>query len=185
MEVKVLTDVTTEPVTLTEIKNFCRIDLDYSTDDATLLLIAGAAREKLEKELNLSFAAKTLKVQFNGYPMDIPYGPVVSITSLVSSTDTEDPPTEVEYTESGLDFKSIYVNYINDCVIIYPVGFDSSDGNYNLTYTAGYPVLPKALKQALLLQIDYDFKNQGMPADDISALALEKASPYSKNLFIQ
>lgn len=185
MEVKILTDVSAEPVTLTEIKNFCRIDADYSAEDDVLLLTAGAAREKLEKELNLSFAAKTIMVQFDGFPLDIPYGPITEITSLVSSTDTADPPTEIEYTSYGLDFKSIYVNSVNHCVIIYPVGTEEGNLNYNLTYEAGYDTLPKALKQALLLQIDFDIKNQGMPMDDISPLALEKARPYSKNLTIQ
>ena len=185
MEVKVITDVSVEPVTLTEIKNFCRIDADYAAEDDVLLLTAGAAREKLEKQLNLSFAEKTLMLQFDGFPIDIPYGPIREIESLISSTDTEDPPIEVEYTADGLDFKCLYVNAVNQCVIIYPVGYGSTSSAYNLTYTVGYETLPKALKQALLLQIDFDIKNQGMAMDDISPLALEKAEPYSKNLTIQ
>lgn len=182
MEVKIITDVAVEPVTLSEIKNFCRVDDDYVYDDDTLLLLAAGAREKLEKELNLSFAEKTIMVQFNGYQMDIPYGPVISIESV---NPFDDDQIDTPYTASGLDFKSIYVNAVDDCVIIYPVNSNGTSYAYNLTYTAGYETLPKLLKQALLIQIDYDFKNQGMPIDDISQLALDKARPYSKNLVIQ
>lgn len=182
MEVKVITDVTTEPIPLSEIKQFCQIDADNSITDYALNIIAGGAREKLEKELNLSFATKVLMVQFNGYPIDLPYGPIQSIDSVHPH---DDDTIDTVYYESGLDFKSMYVQGYDDCVIIYPVTYTGELQPFNVTYTAGYLTLPKALKQALLLQIDYDYKNQGMPQDDISSLALEKASGYSKNLFIQ
>lgn len=183
MEVKIKTDVTTEPVTLAEVKAFCRIDFDYVSDDGLLNDLISASREKLEKELNLSFAEKTLIMQWHGGITELPYAPVKSITSVKNNEST---PQEVEYTSYGLDFKSVNVNSVSDCYIIYPVGWGTnSTANYNIEYIVGYDVLPKALKQALLIQIDYDYKNQGMQENDLSDLALQKALVYSRNLIIQ
>lgn len=180
MEIKVITDVSEEPVTLAEIKSWSQIDADYAAEDETLLLIAKSARERLEKELNLSFAAKTILCQWSGNSMYIPYGPVQSITGVTSSTDLTTP---IDYQEYGLDFPTISLG-ADDCYIIYPVGYLGAK-LYNLTYVAGYETLPSALKQALLIQIDYEIKGRGMPDIDLSPDALRKAAIYSRNLAIQ
>lgn len=180
MEVKVITDVEQEPVTLDEVKSFLRIDLDYVSEDFKLLMFVSGAREKLEKYLNLSLAPKTLKWQWIGSLSDIPYGPVVDITSLTEQGDE----TEVEYDLFGLDFPAIGLKD-NYNYIIYPVGYDSCGKLYNLTYEAGYDTLPNGLKMALLMQIDYDYKNQGLPLTELSPNAMKQAAIYSRNLAIQ
>lgn len=182
MEVKVITDVTTEPVSLAEIKATVRIDQDDTGQDVLLMLICKGARERLEKELNLSFATKTLMWQYDGYASEIPYGPVQSVTTLTKSTDEV---AITDYHLSGLDFKSIDIKGVGDCYIFYPVGYGGLAYAYNLTYVAGYTELPSALKQSLLMQIDYEYSNQGMPDMGLSPDAVEKASGYSRNLFIQ
>jgi len=180
MEIRVTTDVTTEPVTLAEIKSWCQIDADYAAEDDAILLIAKGARERLEKELNLSFATKTILCQWSGNSMFIPYGPVQLITGVTSSTDLA---TAIDYNEYGLDFPTISLG-ADDCYIIYPVGYLGAR-LYNLTYVAGYETLPSALKQALLIQIDYELKGRGMPSVDLSPDALRKSAIYSRNLAIQ
>jgi len=174
MQVRIKTDVIVEPVTLAEVKAFCRLDADYASDDAILSLLISQAREKLEKHLNLSFAEKVIQVQWNGLYIDLPYGPIKTFGVL-------DPV--VDYTSQGLDFKSVFVNSLEE-YIIYPVGYETQN-SYILEYTAGYENLPKALKYSLLLQIDFDYKNQGLPVEPLYAVALQNAEPYSRNLIIQ
>lgn len=184
MEVKVITDVSTEPITLSEVKQYCHIDADYSAQDSILQLYISSAREKLEKYLNLSFAEKTLKLQWNGDAMDMPYGPIIEIVSLHP---TGEASVNVDYETEGLDFKTIFLPNASDCYIFIPVS-QSNYKTYDMTYRAGYNennILPKILKQALLIQIDWDLKNQGMPVDELSPIAVEKAQSYSRNLFIQ
>jgi len=182
MEVKTVSDDSSEPLTLEEIKNFLRIDADYTSDDDDLIATCRGAREKLEKELNLTFKPKVLKMQWNGDRIYIPYGPV---TEVVKLTTASDEVTELTYNISGLDFPMIGNDYCDSHYIVYPVGYNENFGLFNLTYNAGYDTLPYGLKQALLIQIDYEYKNRGMPVSDISGLALSKASQYSRNLFIQ
>lgn len=197
LEPVILVDVDTEPVTLEEIKSWLRIDADYASEDANLLLIAASSREKLEKHLNLSFAPKTWEVQFSGDRLDLPYGPHVEITSLLP-VNVENPEQITEFKEFGLQFKSIYLAPLNGANFFYPISgalpeiWDAnymSCSTYNVKYLAGYGnanmPLPKALKHALLIQIDYDYKNQGEASEQgLSTLALSKAEIYSKNLII-
>jgi hypothetical protein len=59
---------------------------------------------------------------------------------------------------------------------------------YVVSMTTGYPdgALPKGLKHALLLQIDYDYKWQGkQEKEDIAPAAKEQANRFSRNLPIQ
>lgn len=182
MEVKIKTEVTAEPVSLAEVKAFCHIDPDYSSNDDILNALISSSREKLEKELNLSFAEKTLIVQWNGSYMNLPYGPVREIVSVNPFDDDE---ISEPYTSYGLDFKTIAVDAAENCYIIYPVSYNNDTKLYNCEYVAGYETLPSALKTAMLIQIDYDYKNQGMQSNSISDLALQKAIVYSRNLIIQ
>lgn len=183
MEVKIIEDVSVEPVTLEELKAFCQVDQDYAVTDGRLIMFMKAAREVLEKELNLSLATKTLQWQWNGSECEIPYGPIQSITSLSSVSDPDTPITD--YTVTGLDFKRIGGNYFNDCYIIYPVGYNETYGAFNMVYVAGYEVLPSALKTAIMMQVDMWLKNQGMPMDELSPDVFRIASKFSRNLFIQ
>lgn len=197
LEPVILVDVEDEPVTIEEIKSWLRIDADYASEDSNLMLIAASSREKLEKHLNLSFAPKTWEVQFSGESIELPYGPHVMITSLLP-VNVDNPEEITDYKEFGLQFKSIYLAPLNGANFFYPISGALPEiwnanyiscGTYNVKYLAGYGnenmPLPKALKHALLIQIDYDYKNQG-EADEqgLSTLALSKAEIYSKNLII-
>lgn len=81
----VITEATTEPVSMAEAKAHCRID--GSAGDASLTLMIGAARRYLEDRTNRTFHQKTLE----WYPAEWPdtnrirlprATPLVSITSV-------------------------------------------------------------------------------------------------------
>lgn len=197
MEVQVIQDINIEPVTLAEAKAFCRIDADYTADDAALNAFIISARERLEKFTNLSFGIKTLKCQFSTDMLVIPYAPVVSIISL---TNNENPPVIVDadkYKVVGLDFKTIYVRSLSNAEFFYPItgGFEfwsveNTSCVYNLNYQAGYggagTPLPKSLKTAILVQVNEDYKNLGNPMlEELSPVAKQIAQPYSRNLLFQ
>jgi|GEM_PF-3549143 len=183
MEVVVITDVTEEPVTLDEIKDFCHIDQDYAIDDAKLSAYITSARELLEKELNLSLAPKVLEWQYGGASQEIPYGPVGEIVSLKTSSDVLVDPTV--YNISGLAFKSIRINDYSGCYIIYPVGYTGAEKAYNLTYNAGYETLPCILLTAIKMQVDYWVKNLGAAKNELTPDVKEMTLKYSRNLYIQ
>lgn len=191
MQVKIITDIASEPVTLDEVKNFCRLDLDYPGDDVTLALLVASAREKLEGFLNIYFGVKTIEVQFTGHELKLPYGPTGDIESVISDGVVQVLNTDYEL--HGLEFKTICTELLSEQNWFYPIGGGAPHlsvnllecKTFNVIYETGYIALPSALKHALLIQVDYMFKNQGTALNGlISPLALSLANRYSQNLVI-
>ncbi len=188
-QVKILTDVTVEPVTLDEVKAFCRIDADFYDDDNTLNMLIVSERERLEKVLNLSFSPKELQVRTYTNEITLPYGPVTTITSIKDS----DGGYITDYDSYGLDFPTLVFNPVSNLNFFYPLGGGAPivDGVNTTTlkdivYLCGYVDLPKALKNALLTQIDYAYKNIGNPnMESISPIAFKLSYQYSRNPIIQ
>lgn len=188
-----------EPVTLSEVKDFCRIDSDSSDNDQVLSLMIASAREKLEGHLNVYFIPKVAKIEFSSRVFELPYGPTGEITELTRQLGNEMPIIidSDEYYTDGLAFKTLIIkNYDNDSGgWWYPIngGWPQWQGRkdicvekYVLSLTTGYANLPKGLKHALLLQIDYDYKWQGKQEKaDLAPAALEQANRFSRNLPLQ
>lgn len=195
-EIKILEEPASEPVDLATIKDFLRIDADYTHDDNLLLLICAASREKLEGHTGLYLAPKVVELQFTGNVQKLPYGPTVEIYYL-ERVDGNDPYADTDYFTRGLNFKTLYAG-INEGSVVwwYPINnglpeifeggfYGNCVPTYNCYYKTGYAILPKLLKDALLSQIDYSFKNQGITdMDSLSPIAEQLADRFSKNLVI-
>lgn len=190
-----------EPVTLSECKDFLRLDSDSSDNDTVLQLLIASCREKLEGYTNLYFIPKVVRIEFSARAFELPYGPAGTITELTRQIGDETPivvDTDKYYTD-GLEFKTLIIkNWDNDSGWWwYPIngGWPQWQGprdvcyeKYVVSMTTGYPegTLPKGLKHALLLQIDYDYKWQGkQEKEDLSPAALTQADRFSRNLPIQ
>lgn len=192
-QVKIVQDVSVEPVTLAEVKAWSQIDADYAHDDTSLQLMIGSAREKLENYSNLAFGVKTLEAQFTGGYFQLPYGPAGTILSFFNVG--EDPYADTEYTLHGLTFKSMCIGSVTSYEWFYPIGggypvlwnyYERYPLNtYNVIYTTGYTTLPRLLKEALLIQVDYDLKVRGLPEmAALSPVAVEKVNSFSRNLIL-
>jgi hypothetical protein len=195
-QIKVITDVVTEPVTLAEVKAWCRIDADYVSDDSQLNLLISSARELLENETNIGFAVKVIELQWPGYPVEMPFSPTGAITS-VKDKDGVDVATD-DYTVSGYQAKKIWINSLSSHNVEFFYHIDQSvslwswneaicTDLYKCVYSTGYGTipLPKLLKQAVLTQVDYMFKQQGMPDNSIvSEQALLLCKGFSRNLIL-
>jgi len=160
MNVKVTTDVTSEPILLKDVKNY--IKESYGTDaleDALLDILISSAREAAERYCNRSLAAKTIQVfwfadEINDMRLILPYGPHGTITS-VYSVDQDGTETALTlntgYHVRGVDMKEIEISQLSTV---------SSDGgsldlDYKVTVPVGYgntglETLPSFYKVALL-----------------------------------
>lgn len=119
-----------EPVTLTEVKNFCKIDV--SDDDLLIEMMITSCRRECEALSNIGFVNREIIiVQDNGNGgCYLPLGPVGTITS-VKDLDGND----ITYKTSGTTWKQI----------LWP-----NHRNMVITYDGGYETLPLELKLALL-----------------------------------
>ena len=102
---EVVTDMVTEPVTLSDFKQHSRID--YATDDALCLQYIKAARQYMEEFTQKSFGPKTMRLTYLSLPANfqLMYGPVVSADVTVNGDYVAEAKLEagsIEY-EAGYD----------------------------------------------------------------------------------
>jgi uncharacterized phiE125 gp8 family phage protein len=145
----------TEPVTLTEAKNFCKIDI--STDDDLINILITAARQMCEAYTGVGFVEHNVLAVLNNMNGDIyiPYGPMIAINSVENDSDTV-LVLDLDYTLGGNEFKRLRTPLAN---------------NITIDYSTGYTTLPEALKTALLNQVYYLYDNRAVATDDISPIA--------------
>lgn len=129
-------DPVTEPVILQEAKDWCRIDIN--DDDVIVTLLIKAARKVCERYANLSFVPRTITARLkNGAGgINLPYGPLVG--NIITVTDKDG----------------------NSLLTVFDLD-NGYSGIITLTYNAGYTILPEDLKNALLCQIAWMYKNRG------------------------
>jgi hypothetical protein len=185
----------TEPITLAEAKAYMMIDTDYSSNDADINLLITSARLLVENHLNVGLAKREVLVVWNGCALELPLMPNAEIVSVFKN-DEPDALPNTDYTVNGYNKKTIGINSIGNGNFDYfyrldgfveitaPNGFSNTD-YYKVNYVTGYEVLPALLKQSLLAQIDFMYKNRGLPNGNlISVCALKLANMYSNNLVI-
>lgn len=172
-DVIIVTDADTEPVTLQEVKDFLKVG--YSDDDALITGMITAARQLLEKQLNISIVGKTLKITFTHdgcYDYQLPYGPIGEVTDAKFKYDPEETSeiTTTDYTLLGFDFKR----------------FLGRSGWWTLTYAAGYTTVPEAIKQGILKQVAWMYENRGdgVGTGQVNQDVLYMLSGFNKNTWI-
>jgi len=168
-QVEVVTDLSVEPVTLQEAKDYMRISSDSENDLIEELITS--ARERIEKYTGLSLGLKTLKAYWFYFhiPAEIPYGPVTAINSVVDDNDVE-----LEYTARGLQYKTLEAY---------------STQGLAIEYEAGFTIVPKGLKLAILKQVSTDYENRENysiydQAYELSSDARRQAMPYCRNTIL-
>lgn len=184
MSFSIVTPAASEPITLTEAKNFLRVDT--SADDDLITALISAAREMCESYTRRILVTTVIDEFFDGFPnytnaefKDIVYlsrGPVTSIDSVkyvdeIGSTQTVatsayvtdviSEPARIASTAGWFATNGI----INQVIVRYTVGTSVSD-------------IPKPLKQGMLLIISELYDKRGD-----SVRRLPTASEYLFNPF--
>jgi uncharacterized phiE125 gp8 family phage protein len=176
-DILIVTDITTEPVTIVEVKQHINLQFDtsgsyqFDDDDTKLTALITQCRELIEKYTGLSFAGKTLKaiVRNECGGVEIPRGPVTAIASI-KDIDGNVLSANTQYRLRGNQFKKI--DYPCSCYL-------------EVNYTAGYAALPGGLKRALLEEIAFRYVNAGdQSGESLCKSALELAARYSRKSMI-
>lgn len=169
--------VVTEPVTVTEFKNYARLQgfvdddespseslSNFSFDDTLIAVIIKAARENFEEACGLSLIPKTIQAMITNLcgGQEIKYGPVNSITELLD--ENGDAITSDNYTTSGVQWLRLMTPKYKDMKI---------------KYSAGYTAVPAPLKIDLLRLCLYMYMNRGDDAD-VKGFVSQFAGKYSR-----
>lgn len=184
IEVQVVTEPTTEPVTLTEAKRHLNLLFDttgsyeFDDDDTYLTDLITQCRETVEQFIGVSLAEKTLRAILKNEcgGIEIPFGPVTAIDDLKDSDAVE--ITSGNYTIRGNQFK--WIEYPRSCYI---------EVNYDAGYDTG--TIPKALKRAILEEIAFRYNHRGDETNQfagdnigICKAAMELAAPFTRKALV-
>ena len=145
----------TEPITLSELKEYCKIT--NSSDDALLTALISAAREICENYSNRSFGQRSMIAWINNHNGGtyLPFGPVNSITSV-----EDKDGNSVDYTTLGSKFMQIA----------------TPRGILKVEYSAGYNNLEEVFKTAIKAQALFMYENRG----DAQLDTLQGTSPIAQ-----
>lgn len=182
-DVRELTKPTWEPVTLTEAKVWCRIDDDDTAQDAILLLLISAARERGEAITGRALARRTFELRLDDFPIDrgwtermrgsgttgpapivIPRPPLVSVQYLTYATSDGD----VVWTGSPESWDLDTGGDANPARLIPAAGaawpaVEVRPGAIRLGFTAGYVTasqMPQRLRLWMQARISSWFENR-------------------------
>lgn len=159
MSWKVTTEPASEPLTLTEVKNYLKVD--FSTDDDLITLLIQSARQWVERHCKIGLLPQTVTELSTGFIEELAVSPVRSV-SAISYKDTEG---NIQTWASG--------NYIVDTYeqparigkaysVSYPTLYDEMN-NVSAVYTVGYDdsdAIPAPVKRAMLLTIADAYENR-------------------------
>lgn len=148
--------VITEPVTLSELKDYCRIS--DTAEDALLTALISASREMCETFTGVNFVQRQVTAWFNNYNGGtyLPYGPIGAITGIYDASGNE-----VGYESQGSDFKQIL----------------TPKTTLKAIYEGGYITCPEILKTAIKAQALFIYENRG-DTPVMSPIAVLLLNPY-------
>lgn len=149
MGMTLITPAATFPVTLAEAKAQCRID--GGDEDALINGLIAAATDYVEQYTGRAIMAQTWKLTLDAFSdaIVLPKGPVQSVTS-VQYYDTDG--VERTATNYTLDNSSDPAWIVRNAMYSWPTT-QSAVNVVNITFVAGYSVVPPSLKHAILLLI--------------------------------
>lgn len=196
MIIKISTDVATEPIDTTYLKEYLNQLEAFATTETTLLnSMISAARELVEKETGKYLAAKTLvgwvsreEVELNDRYIELPGTPHSSITS-VYSVDAEGTETllveNTSYYVRGVQGTELEI-YIPD--VITSIGATINITDYKVTFVAGYgadgcEACPKALKTLMGTIISGWWGERDSWVPTLSQEMRAMCKPYKKVVF--
>ncbi len=176
------TDATTEPVTLTEAKLYCKIT--GTGDDTIITNLIKVAREELEAYTERSLAEKTYYVEYDKITSEIfplPCHPIKSVSSvkLIDEEGTETVLTlNTNYYLIGAPFTQMRISGV----------YSTRTPRLLIEFIAGYgatgcPALPQALKDAILKRILVHYTHRG-DEGIVNNEGFELASPYKDNKWL-
>lgn len=155
----------TEPVTLAEAKEFCRVDTDDTTQDVTINMLIAAARERAEHLTGRTFSTRNRDFfadDLTGEWIELPYPPLISVSS-VRYLDS----SGVERIMSGSpdQWRIDVATTPGRIAPLYGASWPATDGsasNVHITYSSGYDAdeIPASLKIWMQLRISTFYDNR-------------------------
>lgn len=175
-DIAVLSDTIAEPVTLTEAKNYLRVD--YPEDDTLIEALITSARVRLEQYAGVAMTQRNLQViAYMDEFIELPYVPIGNLLSV----EYWNNESWIELSEG--DYNTLGSNYLKVYAVTYP------SGEYRFTYTCGYCDATPTMRTAVFKMLAdlYEYRESSVEASRPSAnltTAYELMKPYKRINYI-
>ena len=140
MSLRLITDATTEPVTLAQARRHLRIDDDYTAEDADISDMIVAARKQAEHECGRALTTQTWERVLDAFPaaeIELGKPSVIAITSIKYID-----PVSVEQTLSGAQYvldRDTDPGYVLPAAgTSWPATYADTTNAVRVRFTAGY-----------------------------------------------
>ena len=159
MSWKVTTEPASEPLTVTEVKNYLKVD--FATDDTLIALLIKSARQWVERHCNIGLLPQTVTETSDDFLDTLSRSPVRSVSAISykdsagdSQTwasgnyivDTYDQPARIR-NAYGVTSPTLR-NEMNAVTTVYTIGFDDADS------------VPAPINRAMLLTVATAYENR-------------------------
>ncbi len=173
----VITEPTEYPVTVSEIKEFARID---GNDEDSILetFLAGVVNE-VESYLGRALITRTYKLimdEWNQREIELMYPPLISVQS-VNTVDESNVETVYSSDNYYVITESIPGRLIIKQSVEMPSNADRDYAGYNIKYTAGYgsaSSIPKQIKIAIMQWVTMIYEKRSMTENDLNEIIIPK-----------
>ena len=159
----ILADGVVEPVSLTDAKNWMRID--YTSDDTLIQSLINASRIHIEKITGVAFVNKLLKtyIQTTGFEpsvwmIDLPYSPLICVDHVKIKTGINSWETLTKNEDYEIIAGKVWLY---------------TQGNYQIQYQSGYSTVPEDIANDIMALVAWQYENRGkkMNADKTALIS--------------
>lgn len=152
---QVTTNPVIEPVTLTELKDFAKIE--YDEEDILLEGFIQSARIATEEYIGRALIQQTITMKMDYWPgtvLELPRPPLMSITKI-ATLDEDDAESIYNSDNYYIIKEAIPGKLVLKRSVAIPVNTDRNYGGFLIEYKAGYGVtgdkVPKSIRDAIVL----------------------------------
>jgi uncharacterized phiE125 gp8 family phage protein len=186
--IRIIAPITTEPVTLAEVRQHLRLPEEPSEDDLLLSLVK-TARAYCENFTRRALAEQTLETYLDRFPVNrpilLPCPPLRSVTEIgyMDSTGTETIlPTSNYLVDTDCEPGRVLPGF----GMSWPVFTPYPASPIRIRFIVGYAVLPEPIRQAMLLLVGHWYENReatGTAKDQTAFSVHALLSPYRVEVF--
>lgn len=118
MALRLLSESTIEPLTLDEIKQYCRLSTSDTSEDTILLMMEKAARNEAETKCHRAFVAKQYKLTLDEFPdggITLPDPPLSTVLGALKINYINSSGAE-----STMESSSIYIDAESEPGVVFP-----------------------------------------------------------------
>ncbi len=171
MKILNITPPAVEPVTVAEVKTYTHIS--HSVEDALLSIWIAAARIIAEGYQRRHYITQTNDITYDDFPntpIDLPYNPVQSITSI-KYIDTNNDSNTVSTDDYFLDIGGIPGTIDLNHGVLWPTTQLRESSNVIIRVVSGYgdaaDDVPANVKEAIMLYCAYRYENRSGEVTEI------------------